>query len=324
MAKLSLRRKRPVQNGVNAIFSGKVQHLPEYDNLIQKSTSMRPKRDGGHMPFSRVLSAILLMGIGLTMITGSFFVDLRSRQFSGSAGQGPKPPVRVAPRVAPGFLALTNIPEMIVQSGRSYSGLAATAARDFLVVQIAYSEGGLGNLPNLSNVSDNMSTVYARLGSASPGVGSNFWEQVWIGRASSSTSTNVTVTPDWTSCTEPCVTSIIVSMTVARYRDVGGLGASTVIAPHDSANSQVAKVAVSQPESVLVELLSHGAYNTCESDAATPGSGQTLRSCFTGSTERTEFFDHNVSEVESYNESYAWSQLEVQRGIYLELEGSAS
>jgi hypothetical protein len=274
---------------------------------------------------SRILVAFALIGLGLSLIGGAFFADSRSFQISGPspAGPGPSPTVRTVPRVAPSFYAASSIPETVVPSGGSYTGASGTSAGDFLVVQIAYSEGSPGNLPDIYGVGDDLSSTYTRAASASPGVGANFWEQVWTGRASSTTaSTNVTVKIDWASCLAPCVNSIILSMTVARYRNVAGVGSTIGIAPNASSTSQLATITVAQPGAMLVELLSHGAYNNCQIDAAQPDSGQTSRSCFTGTTERTELFDHSISNAQTYNESYAWSQLEVQRGIYLELDGS--
>jgi hypothetical protein len=72
---------------------------------------------------------------------------------------------------------------------------------------------------------------------------------------------------------------------------------------------------------MIVELLSHGAYSSCAIDAPQPAAGQTPRNCFTATTERTEFFDHPISNAQTYTESYAWAQVEIQRGIYLELKG---
>jgi hypothetical protein len=74
---------------------------------------------------------------------------------------------------------------------------------------------------------------------------------------------------------------------------------------------------------MLVELLSHGAYSNCGIDAPQPNAGQTSRNCFTATTERTELFDHSISNPWTYVESYTWAQVEVQRGIYLELTGSS-
>ena len=248
--------------------------------------------------------------------------DHGSQTASGPSGPGPRLPVRVATWMTPSFYSVSNIPEMVIRSSRVFNGTIPTIAGDFLVVQIAYSEGGSGNLPDLSNVKDTESNTYTRVAGASPGVGENFWEQVWTGRAvSSSASTNVSAVPDWASCLAPCVSSIIITMTIARYRDVGGVGASTAIAPSASSTSQVASIGVQESGSVLVELLSHGASNNCETDAPQPGSGQELRYCFTGSTERTELFDHASLSAQTYAESYYWTRVEIQRGIYLELDG---
>ena len=308
---------------MNAIFSGKSPYAVDSRDLIDKLSTIVAKRKGNRSraSVSRVLSAIFLIGIGMTLIAGPFFGDLRQQQVSGNIGPGATSPVKTAFRIAPGFRALTNAAETVVENGGTYGGTIATDSGDFLVVQIAYSEGSSGNLPDLSHVSDTLPNVYSRAGSASPGVGANFWEQVWTGRVLASSSTNITVTPDWTGCMAPCVGSIIISMSVARYSDVGGVGASIVVAPNASSTSQIAGVAVDRSGSVLVELLSHGAYNNCESDTATPQTGQTLRNCYTGTTERSELFDHTVTRAQSYSESYGWSQLEVQRGIYLELYG---
>jgi hypothetical protein len=273
---------------------------------------------------SRSLVALALIGLGLSLIGSGFFADFQSLHISSPspAGPGPGPTVRAVPRMVPSFYAVSSIPETVVSKGSSYTGASGTSAGDFLVVQIAYSEGSPGNLPDINRVDDTLSSAYARAASASPGVGANFWEQVWTGRASSTTtSTNVTVTIDWANCLGQCVSSVIISMTIARYRNVSGVGSMTGIAPNASSTSQSAIVSVAQAGSIIVEFLSHGAYDNCQLDAAQPGSGQTSRSCFTGTTERTELFDHLVSNARVYNESYAWSQMEVQRGIYLELDG---
>jgi hypothetical protein len=74
---------------------------------------------------------------------------------------------------------------------------------------------------------------------------------------------------------------------------------------------------------MLVELLSHGAYSNCGIDAPQPDAGQTSRNCFTATTERTELFDHSISNPRTYVESYTWAQVEVQRGIYIELKGNS-
>ena len=327
MARFSRRRRKLVQNGVNAIFSGKShsdQPVEIGPNCSTDSSAMgsRDKKEESRPRVSGILVAILLIGIGLMAIGDGFVADHGSSQVLGHDGQGPRSPIKVVARAVPSFYSLSNVAETVVQTSGSYAGTTSVAAGDFLVVQIAYSEGSPGNLPDISNVSDSVSSVYSRVASASPGVGSNFWEQVWTRTASSSSaSTNITITLDWADCLAPCVGSIIIAMTIARYRGVSGVGASTVIAQNASSTSQRAIVAVAESGPVLVELLSHGAHNNCGTDAAQPGSGQTSRNCFTGTTERTEFFDRSVLSMQVYMESYSWSQIEVQRGIYLELDG---
>lgn len=324
MPRFLRRRRRPVQNGVNAIFSGKTSSGAALNHQDGNLTGISARLKGIHarVSVSRILSTMCLIAMGVTLIGGSFLFDLPSQQVPGTNGPAPTSPIKTVSRIAPGFRALTNIGEMIVENGGSYGGTIGTDSGDLLVVQIAYSEGGSGNLPDLSRVSDTLSSVYNRVGNASPGVEANFWEQVWTARSlASSSATNVTVNPDWTGCMLPCVRSIIISMSVARYRDVGDVGTSIDIAPNVSSAFQTAGITVDRSESVLVELLSHGAYNDCGRDAATPQSGQTFRNCYTGTTERTELFDHAVTRAQSYSESYVWSQLEVQRGIYLELYG---
>jgi hypothetical protein len=112
-------------------------------------------------------------------------------------------------------------------------------------------------------------------------------------------------------------------MTIGRYLGVAGIGASTAIAPSTSSSSQSANISATQANSMLVELLSHGAYSNCGIDAPQPGAGQTSRNCFTATTERTELFDHTVSNAQTYTDSYSWALVEVQRGIYIELKGNS-
>ena len=338
MARFSRRKKRPVQKGVNAIFSVKIPRrsvTTKFDDTIEEEivsgqdvnkllrTDVSGRR-GRQVHFSRILVAAVLIGLGISLIGSGFFVGSGSQHVLGSSsgGPGPSPPVRVAHKIAPSFYAIANVAEMIVQSGGSYTGASGIVTGDFLVVQIAYSEGSPGNLPDIYSVGDSFSNSYNRAASATPGVETNFWEQVWTGKSvSSSASTRVTVTPDWAGCLAPCVSSIIITMTIALYRDVAGIGVSTIIAPNASSTSQAATISPTQSGSVLVELLSHGAYNNCGTDQALPGNGQASRNCFTGTTERTEFFDHLISNTRMYSESFSWSQVEVQRGIYLELVG---
>ncbi len=212
-----------------------------------------------------------------------------------------------------------------MSSNASYTGAIETNADDFIIVQIAYSQGSGGNLPDISYVRDTQSSAYTRIASAFPGAAANFWEQVWTGRASSTTnSTNITASPDWLGCQPTCVTSIIITMTIGRYRGVAGVGTWNTIAPNASSNSQSVSITATQTNSTLVELLSHGAYSNCETDAPQPAAGQTPRNCFTATTERTELFDRSISNAQTYTESYTWAQVEVQRGIYLELEGTST
>ena len=340
MARYFLRRRKSRQNGVNAIFSGKVQResigsrseflLSEDESFgitsreeATRGSDARSRFLGSSGKLARTVVALFLIGLGFSLITGAFFIDSSSIHAASPGPAGPGPGSIVSfPRIAPSFYAISNTPEKFVLSGGSYLGSSATTAGDFLVVQVAYSEGSPGNLPDLATVQDTLSTVYTREGSASPGVGANFWEQMWIARVSASiSSANITVTPDWKNCPAPCVSSIIITMSIARYRNVASVGSMIAIAPNASSTSQAANIPIAGPGSILVELLSHGAYNNCQGDAAQPISGQTSRNCYTGTTERVELFDHLVPSSQAYNESYLWSQLEVQRGIYLVLNG---
>ena len=286
-------------------------------------------RNGNVSPFriGKILLVVILAGIVLTTVVGFGSVDLapQHRTGPGSSGTGTKPPVGSVRTMAPSFYAVSNIAEAIVSSNHTYTGAIGTNSDDFIVVQIAYSGGSGGNLPNISSVTDTQSSVYSRAASASPGVAANFWEQAWTGRASSPiNSTVITVSPDWAGCQTPCVTSIIITMTVGQYRGVAGVGASSTTAPSTSSNSQSVSIIATQVNSTLVELLSHGAYDNCGIDAPQPDVGQTSRNCFTATTERTELFDHSVTNAQAYIESYTWAQIEVQRGIYLELKGTNS
>ena len=288
-----------------------------------------PKRNGNVSPFriGKILLVMILAGIMLTTVVGFGSVDLAPQHWTGpgSSGTGTKPPVGSFKKITPSFYAVSNIAEAIVSSNNTYAGVIGTRSDDFIIVQIAYSAGSGGNLPNISSVTDTQSSVYSRAASASPGATANFWEQAWTGRASSTTnSTAITAIPDWTGCQTPCVTSIIIAMTVSRYRGVAGVGSSTTTAPSTSSNSQSISITATQANSMLVELLSHGAYSNCGMDAPQADAGQTLRNCFTATTERTEFFDHSVTSAQAYTESYTWAQVEVQRGIYLELKGTNS
>ena len=344
MAKISRRKRRPAQNGVQAIFSGGDQgrdrphaRFSSYEfeneiesnghrdcvssrspNLWEKLETLLPLR------VSRILVVAVLTMIMLTTVVGfsDNSLSLQHRTDNGTSGTGTSPPVRTFRTVAPSFYAVSNVPEAMVSSNESYTGLIATTSDDFIIVQIAYSQGTGGNLPDIARVTDTQSSSYARVASASPGVGQNFWEQVWAGRASVTSSTKIIASPDWLACQNPCVGSIIVAMTIGRYRGVSGVGSSTSIAPSTSSTSQSVNVTSTQVNSILVELLSHGAYSGCNIDAPQPDTGQTSRNCFTATTERTELFDHSVSATQTYIESYSWSQVEVQRGIYLELKGS--
>lgn len=275
----------------------------------------------------------VLAGIMLTTIVGFSVVNDGSQHHtdlgtsrtgpgtSGTRGTGVSPPVRT---ISPRFYAVSNIAEAIVSTNQSFKGTIATNSSDFIIVQIAYSGGSGGNLPNISNVRDSQLSSYTRMASASPGVSENFWEQVWTAQALSTTSaTDVTATPDWSACQNPCATSIIITMTIGRYGGVAGVGASIVIAPSASSASQIVNITATQDNSILVELLSHGASNNCGIDAPQPVTGQTSRNCFTATTERTEFFDHTVSAARTYTESYTWAHVEIQRGIYLELKGNS-
>lgn len=338
MARYFRRTKKTRQNGVNAIFSGKIPRkgfgtrsgqLQAEEETASSTVLERSSPDrgtsgrflGSSRRLQRTFVAVILIGLGFSLITGSFFIGSSSQHVASPRPAGPGP-VRSIPRIAPSFYAISNIPETIVPSGGSFTGAIAASAGDFFVVQVAYSEGGPGNLPDVAAVQDTVSSIYNREGSASPGVEANFWEQMWVGRAPSSVSSaNIIVTPDWKNCLSPCVSSIIITMNIARYRNVASIGSMITIAQNSSSTSQAANIPVAGPGSIVVELLSHGAYNNCQGDAAQPGSGQTSRGCYTGTTERTELFDHLVPGERAYNESYVWSQPEIQRGIYLVLDG---
>ncbi len=345
MGKISWRKRRPAQEGVQAIFSGGGQRrgkaqsrFSSYEFEDEMEPSSAPDRMSSNSPdlskkhginslrrFSRILAVTVLIVVMLTTVVGFSEINpiLQHHTDKGTSRSGTSPPVGTLRATAPSFYAVSNIPEAIVSSNESYTGLIATNLDDFIIVQIAYSEGTGGNLPDVSNVRDTQSSSYSRIASASPGVAENFWEQVWTGRASSTTtSTNISVSPDWSACQKPCVTSIIVSMKISRYRDVAGVGSLAAVAPSNSSTSQSATITPTQANSMLVELLSHGAYSNCGFDAPQPDAGQTSRNCFTATTERTELFDHAVSAAQTYTESYTWSQVEVQRGIYLELKGN--
>ena len=313
------------------------------EGIVQSETSREhvssgvgnlSKKHGKFSPFHfhRIILVVILAGIMLTTVVGFTAVNLGSQHHTnpgsagtgGTSGAGTSPSVKTpsSRTMAPSFYAVSNVAEATVSSNASYTGAIETNADDFIIVQIAYSQGSGGNLPDISYVRDTQSSVYTRIASAFPGAAANFWEQVWTGRAPSTTnSANITATPDWLNCPPPCVTSIIVTMTIGRYRGVAGVGAWNAIAPNASSNSQSVSITATQANSTLVELLSHGAYSNCETDAPQPIAGQTPRNCFTATTERTELFDHSIPNAQTYTESYIWAQVEVQRGIYLELKG---
>ena len=294
-------------------------------NLSKKHGKFSPSH------FHRIILVVILAGIMLTTVVGFTAVNLGSQHHTnpgsagtGTSGAGTSPSVKTpsSRTMAPSFYTVSNVAEATVSTNASYTGAIETNADDFIIVQIAYSQGSGGNLPDISYVRDSQSSAYTRIASAFPGAGANFWEQVWTGRASSTTtSANITASPDWLGCLPPCVTSVIIAMTIGRYRGVAGVGAWNTIEPNASSNSQSVSITATQANSTLVELLSHGAYSNCETDAPQPIAGQTSRNCFTATTERTELFDHSISSVQTYTESYVWAQVEVQRGIYLELKG---
>ena len=304
---------------------------------VSSGVGILSKKHGRFSPFHfyRIILVVILAGIMLTTVVGFTAVNLGSQHHTnpsspgtgGTSGAGTSPSVKTPSirTMAPRFYAVSNIAEATVSSNASYTGAIETNADDFIIVQIAYSQGSGGNLPDISYVRDTQSSVYTRMASAFPGAGANFWEQVWTGRASSTTnSTNMTASPDWSGCQAPCVMSIIITMTIGRYRGVAGVGAWNTIAPNASSSSQSVGITATQANSTLVELLSHGAYSNCGIDAPQPIAGQTSRNCFTATTERTELFDHSISNAQTYTESYAWAQVEVQRGIYLELKGNST
>jgi hypothetical protein len=313
-------------------------------------SSRRPKpsrRVGSvlQLRIGRMFVVMFLAGLMLTTVVGFSAVDLGSQHHqgtgtsgtgasgsgagTGNSGADTKPPVGPGGPVsfrtiAPSFYTLSNIAEAVVSSNNSYTGMTGTNPDDFIVIQIAYSVGGAGNLPDIAKVTDTQSSDYTRAASASPGVSWNFWEQAWTGRVSGTTnSTLITVRPDWLACQRPCVTSIIIMMTISRYRGVAGVGSSVTLAPNMSTSSQSVNITVTQVNSMLVELVSHGAYSNCGIDSPQPGTGQTSRNCFTATTERAELLDHMVTSAQMYTESITWAQIELQRGIYLELKGNS-
>jgi len=347
LTRIAKRKRRLTQNGVQAIFSegshgrGKppamfasyefedeVEPSRDLDRAFSKSPNL-PKRhrNGSSFRFSKIVVVVVLAVIMLTTMAG--FSDINRGLHHtdlGTSGSGTGPPVKTPSfrTITPSFYSVSNLAEGMVSSNDNYTGMIETNPDDFIVVQIAYSQGTGGNLPDVAKVTDSQSTAFTRIASASSGVAENFWEQVWTGRASSTTtSTNITASPDWLACQKPCVAAIIIAMTIGRYRGVTGVGFSTSIAPSASSTSQSVNVTPTQANSTLVELLSHGAYGSCGIDAPQPDTGQTSRNCFTATTERTELFDHPVSATQTYTEAYTWSQVEVQRGIYVELKGSS-
>jgi hypothetical protein len=347
LTRISRRKRKPLQNGVQAIFSDgsqgrgrpramfasyefedEVEPTRHPDHVVSRSSNFaKSQRSGSSRRFSRILVVVFLAVIMSTMMIGFSEINQGPQHHTdlGTSRSGTGPPVKTTSfrAIAPTFYAVSNLAEAIVSNNESYTGMTATSLDDFIVIQIAYSQGTVGNLPDIAMVTGTQSTGFTRVASASAGVAENFWEQVWTGRAfSTRTSTNITASPDWSICQKPCVSSIIIAMTIGRYRGVAGIGSSTSIAPTTSSTSQSVKVTPIQPNSTLVELLSHGAYSSCGIDAPQPDTGQTSRNCFTATTERTELFDHPVSATQTYTESYTWSQVEVQRGIYLELRGN--
>lgn len=271
----------------------------------------------------KILVVTILAGILLMTFVSFSTVNPRSQHHTDLVTRGTVTSPTAA-AITPRFYAVSNLAEAIVSNDQAYTGTVGINSDDFIIVQVAYSAGSGGNLPDISNITDTQSNIYTRLASASPGIATNFWEQAWTARATSTTnSTTIAASPDWLGCQSLCVTSIIMTMSVGRYRGVAGIGASTTIAPSTFSNSQSVNVTATPSNSILVELLSHGASNNCEIDAPQPDSGQTSRNCFTGTTERTELFDHSITANETYTESYTWAQVEVQRGIYLELKGNS-
>lgn len=345
LTRIYRRKRRPGQNGVQAIFSGKNQgsgrtHLRfasyEFEDETEQSedresrgpTLSKKRGHGSPLRISRILVVAMLTIIMLTTVVGfsDFNSGLQDRTDLGTSGTGTGPPVKApfSGTMTPSFYAVSNLAEAIVSSSQNYAGNITTSTDDFLIIQIAYSQGTPGNLPDIAAIADTQSNSYSKVAAASPGTAENFWEQVWTTRASStSNTTRLTMSPDWSGCQTPCVSSIIIAMTVGRYRGVAGVGAATTIAPTNSSTSQSASITPTQPNSTLVELLSHGAYSSCGIDAPQPRAGQTSRNCFTATTERTELFDHSISNTQTVTESYTWSQVEVQRGIYLELKGNS-
>jgi hypothetical protein len=347
LTRVARRKRKPAQNGVQAIFSdaSRVRGRPrarfasyEFEDEVEpirgsnRVVSGSPnfakrQRNGSSLRFPRILVVLVLAVIMSTTMVGFSEINQGPQHHDdlGTSRSGTGPPVKTVSfrTITPSFYAVSNLAEAIVSNNETYSGMTATSLDDFIVVQIAYSQGTRGNLPDIAIVTGTQSTGFTRDASASAGVAENFWEQVWTGRASSTTtSTNITASPDWSGCQAPCVGSIIIAMTIGRYRGVAGIGSSTSIAPSASSTSQSVDVAATQANSTLVELLSHGAYSGCGIDAAQADTGQTSRNCFTATTERTELFDHPISNAQTYTESYTWSQVEIQRGIYLELKGN--
>ena len=343
MTRVGRRKRRRPQNGVQAIFSDASQKRgrfarfasyevgdeiePHQSPVSSGSPSVLKRRTVGSRYWSsRIFVVAVLVVIMLTSMAGfsDFNGGLHHRNDLGTSGSGTSPPIKTPSlrTIAPSFYSVSNLAESVLSTDESYTGMIRTSLDDFIVVQIAYSEGSVGNLPDIAMVTDSQSSMFTRVASASPGVAMNFWEQVWTGRASTTGPTNITANPDWSACQKPCVSSIIIAISIGLYLGVAGIGFSTSIAPDFSSASQSVNVTPTQANSTLVELLSHGAYSSCGIDAPLPNAGQTSRNCFTATTERTELFDHSVSATQTYVESYSWSQVEVQRGIYLELKGN--
>ena len=148
-------------------------------NLSDKHRKFSP------FQFHRIILVVFLAGIMLTTVVGFTALNLGSQHHTNpsstgtgaTSGAGTSPSVKTPSTrtMAPSFYAVSDVEEATVSSNASYMGAIETNAEDFIIVQIAYSQGSGGNLPDISYVRDTQSSVYTRIGSAFPGAGANFW-----------------------------------------------------------------------------------------------------------------------------------------------------
>ena len=114
----------------------------------------------------KFLLVAVLAGVMLTTFV-SFSTDNVGSQHkdSGTSGTITTPTVRI---ITPSFNSFSNIPEGIVSTDQAYTGTTGTNSDDFIIIEIAYSAGSGGNLPDISRVTDIQWNIYTRLASASP------------------------------------------------------------------------------------------------------------------------------------------------------------